>query len=597
MINFRTKKATDPKWIAGDEEHEAALAESGVSVEAAGRIRPRAIRWLVENIIPREAVTLIAGEPGAGKTFFACQLAADAARVLENRVVLATSGHEAPELLRWRLDQADGDPRRIAFATLTPDGFKDRRTNPTDEQIDERMSILYHTLEATGDQKSGILPSEGSGFRARGSGKAEGGEQGAAEQTAKTQDLRPKSHDLNPKSEIENPKSAAAELLIIDDVDGWFGKPGMMLPAAGLARVVQRLNELARELRVAIVVLVRTQPSVEGRITPRQLSRLSQAANVVWMVVKDKEGAKERGSEGATGEESAYSQSRRRWLLPVKNNLAPDSAAHGRTFEILDGQIRWHGGEAAPSLAEALLPSVHNTDRRRERRAAAAWIEEALAAGPLPPDELFRQGSENGYSKGTLRRAATDLGIHSHKTGFQGGWEMRWVPRPAREGRPVAKIAAPRFRIFEGDGEMSVASGPLPVAPSTDHGEDPKSSCASSLKRGESCAASCASSEATEADAAEAVQGQHLAERDGDATPGANASCAPSLKCAESAAASCAPSSETLPEMSVVSSPLSVATAQRAPRTTDNSENPKSEPDIYTVIVEALREASVREAG
>jgi hypothetical protein len=513
---YKNKRVGDPKWIAGDEEHDAALAENGVSVDALSRTSGRPIRWLVENIIPHEAVTLIAGDPGAGKTFFACQLAADAARVSQLRVVLATSGCESPELLRWRLDQAEGDARRVALATLTPNGFYDRRGNPTDEEIDERMAILYHTLEATGDPTSGILPAE-----------------------------------INvPDDSCPTPR--AASLLVIDDIDGWFGKPGNLLPAAALTRAIQRLNELARSLRVAIVVLARTQLSVEGRMTSRQLSRLSHAANVVWMVVRDREKADGRRQKAEqemenpkseienqkSGEPPAYSQSVRRWFLPVKNNFSPDAATYGRAFEIFDGQIRWHGDDPAPSLAEATLPSSHNSDRRRLRRAAAAWLQEALAAGPVPSEELFQQGLKCGHSRGTLQRAATELGIHSHKTGFNGGWEMRWVPQPEVRGTgSKARLAGSGFRILGGEdaqrgrhGEAesggeeiancelprdvppatrancklqggdrcSSKSGEASCAPSLKCGESDDSSCAPSAEREESCDASCASSRPSE---------------------------------------------------------------------------------------------------
>jgi hypothetical protein len=279
MTYFNDKKAFDRKWIAGDEEHDAALAESGISVEAASRIKARPIRWLVENIIPHDTVTVIAGTPSAGKTFFACQLAADAARVSQLRVVLATSGFEAQELLRWRLDQAEGDTRRIVLTTLTPNGFNDRRGGPTEEELDERLSILYYTLLGAGDPKSGVLPNEGIGFGVQGSG------QGTGDRLEGTENAKSDEETFPPMPEIPR----AAELLIIDDVDGWFGKPGNLMSAAALNRVIQRLNELARSLHVAIVVLARTQLSPEGRITSRQLSRLSQAASVVWMIAKDRE--------------------------------------------------------------------------------------------------------------------------------------------------------------------------------------------------------------------------------------------------------------------------------------------------------------------
>ena len=502
MGYYREKKVGDPKWIAGDEEHDAALAKSGVTVDALSRVSGRPTSWLVENVIADEAVTVVAGEPGAGKTFIGCQIAADVARELEHRVVLATAGDERPELLRWRLDQAEGDARRVALAALEPTGFYDRRRKPSDDILDERMAILYHTLQGAGDPTSGILPAQ----------------------------INLDRDDL--------PSPRAARLLVIDDVDGWFGKPGNMLSAAALARVIQRLNELARSLRLAIVVLVRMQLSVEGRITTRQLSRLSQAASVVWTVVKDREGARETRSDGETegsggrggiancelqnanckldqgphpnplpeGEGTrgnpkskienpkspppAYSQSARRWFLPVKNNLAPDAAAPGRSFELVDGRIRWHCDDPAPELAEALLPSAHNSDRRRVRNAAMAWIKEALAAGPMPSDELYQEGMKNGFSKGTLLRAAAELGIHSHKTGFSGGWEMRWVPPVAASQGTTLRAKPWELRVV-GEGERGRRSD---GGKEGRREESEAASCAPSMEREELEAASCASS-------------------------------------------------------------------------------------------------------
>jgi hypothetical protein len=129
---FNSKKVFDRKWTAGDEEHDEALTEAGVAVEAASRVKGRPTGWLVQDVVPDAAVTLVAGEPGAGKTFLACQLAADAARELKTRVLLATAGYESAELLRWRLDRAEGDSRRVALATLTPRGYTDRRQNPSE---------------------------------------------------------------------------------------------------------------------------------------------------------------------------------------------------------------------------------------------------------------------------------------------------------------------------------------------------------------------------------------------------------------------------------------------------------------------------------
>jgi hypothetical protein len=438
---FHDKKAFDRKWTAGDEEHDEALAEAGVSVEAASRVKGRPTGWLVQDVIPDAAVTLVAGEPGAGKTFLACQLAADAARELKARVLLATAGYESAELLRWRLDRAEGDSRRVALATLTPRGYADRRQNPSEESIDERLTILDYTLGAVGDPTSGMLPAE-----------------------------------INLDGE-DRDRPEPVRLLVIDDLDGWFGKPGNLLSPAALARVIQRLNELARSKRVAIVALARLQLSVEGRITSRQLSRISQAAGVVWLVARDREQQMRDGlgrpphDDDDVGrsphdeEAQAYAQSMRRWFLPIKNNLASDAAAMGRAFELVEGRVLWRLEETPPTLAEVLLPSAHHNDRRRQRNAAAEWLKEALADGPVASGELYRQAIECGFSKGTMQRAATELGVKSHKTGFNAGWELRWTPTSVSRGRgAMLKAEGPAFKIFgAGDGK---AEGRTPKAES-----------------------------------------------------------------------------------------------------------------------------------
>jgi hypothetical protein len=214
VADFNETNVCDPQWIAADEEDEQAQAVWDVSVDAASDVAGRPVGWVVQNIVADEAVTVIAGEPGAGKTFFGCKLAADVARVLPCRVVLATSGQEPPELLRWRLDQTQADSRRVALVSLTPKRFTERRAGPSERAI--------------------------------------------------------------------------------DDVDGWFGRPGQCLSAATLARVIQHLNQLARSLRVAVVVLLRAPMSADGRLTSQQLGRLSQSASVVWLLVKDRE-------QGVTG--------------------------------------------------------------------------------------------------------------------------------------------------------------------------------------------------------------------------------------------------------------------------------------------------------
>jgi hypothetical protein len=79
------------------------------------------------------------------------------------------------------------------------------------------------------------------------------------------------------------------------------------------------------------------------------------------------------------------------------------------------------------------------------------WLTEALADGPLPSDEVYKQGAECGFSHGTLVRAVAELGIQSHKTGFERGWEMRWTPPADTDERFSPWEAVSPFRICRFD--------------------------------------------------------------------------------------------------------------------------------------------------
>ena len=388
----------DDKYLHGNEEHETALAEQGLEVRAMHRIVPQAPTWIVQDMIPDCGVTIVAGEPGVGKTFFGCHLLADLTREIQHRVVLATSGYESPELLRWRLDQAGADNQRIAFVTLQPRGYTDRRNKPSEELLDERLTILERMVDAAGTAKGGILPD-----------------------------------DVFTAEEKSAVKPIPARVVVIDDVDGWLGKPGKMLSAAALTRTIQRLDSLARVKKLAVVVLARLQLSIEGRATAHQLSRLSHAASVVWLLARDRDGGTERQRDGASAGAEGWNNPKAkienpksvRYLLPLKNNLATDVATYGRTFELADGRMRWLPKELTPPLAEVMSPSLSRSAQRSEREAAAEWALEALADGPLPSDEFYRQAIECGFAKITMRRALAGLGVKSHKTGFKGGWELR----------------------------------------------------------------------------------------------------------------------------------------------------------------------------
>src|SRR5690348_470887 len=79
-----------------------------VQVRLAHEVAPERLPWLAGDRIAAGAVTLVAGAEGAGKSFFAAELAAQASR--EGGAAVYAHGPDlAPGWLRARLDAAGAD--------------------------------------------------------------------------------------------------------------------------------------------------------------------------------------------------------------------------------------------------------------------------------------------------------------------------------------------------------------------------------------------------------------------------------------------------------------------------------------------------------
>ena len=203
--------------------------------------------------------------------------------------------------------------------------------------------------------------------------------------------------------------AAPARLAVIDDLDGWCGATGRPLSAAELARATARLAEVAQATGMAVLALVRTAATADGRVNARVLDVLGRSAEMVWLVSNDRE---------PTG---------RHWLAPLTINLGRRPAT--RTFVVVEGRVAWLGEEPPPPLSEVLSPGSARSALGIERRAAAEWLVSLLADDDLPAKEVFRQAADCGISATTLRRAAADLGLRPRKTSWNGGWEWSLAER------------------------------------------------------------------------------------------------------------------------------------------------------------------------
>ena len=124
-------------------------------------------------------------------------------------------------------------------------------------------------------------------------------------------------------------------------------------------------------------------------------------------------------------------------MLPVKNNLGDSSA--GVAFEVVDGangaaRIEWSSDPIA--LTDEFSSSSTTEDRRprhSELDRAVAWVQGALANGPVPSQQLLAQAQTAGISERCFNRARARLGVIATKEQKIGGCWMSALP--SIEGR------------------------------------------------------------------------------------------------------------------------------------------------------------------
>jgi len=129
-----------------------------------------------------------------------------------------------------------------------------------------------------------------------------------------------------------------------------------------------------------------------------------------------------------------------RRLLLRDGNLTP-AGAPGRAFAVVTDPktnrptLAWEAADITVTADDALASDDPKNGDSGERAQARAFLETALADGPIPSKELIDAAKENGISESTRRRAEEDLGVISKKVGTR--W-LKALPRHRDQDGHVA---------------------------------------------------------------------------------------------------------------------------------------------------------------
>lgn len=188
------------------------------------------------------------------------------------------------------------------------------------------------------------------------------------------------------------------KLIVIDPVVSFLGTRLDASKATDVRSVMKPLHELASSHRCAVLVVRHWNKASQSSAAHRGSGSVDfrNAARSVLQVIK-------------TPEE--------RFVTVEKSNYGEE----GRTlkFVIENGALKWTG--LSEMKADDILAGLRTSSSGGSQlEAAKRFLERALANGPLPSPELFRQARENGISDPTLNRAKQLIPIRSMKKGK--GW-------------------------------------------------------------------------------------------------------------------------------------------------------------------------------
>jgi len=328
-------------------------------------VQPEPVAWLWPGRFALGKLTLVAGDPGLGKSFLTLDMAARVStgapwpdRLAEHTepggIVLLSAEDAIADTIRPRLDAAGADVRRIAALEAVRAVSDDGRDSARPFELSRDLPAL----------ESAIRSVEG------------------------------------------------CRLVVIDPITAYLGGVDSH-KNADIRGLLAPLGALAERHRVAVVAVTHLNKSGGGPAIYRAMGSLAfaAAARAAWTVAKDKDDPK------------------RRLLLAIKNNIAPDGGGLAYRIEPRGANehpvVVWEPDAVSVSADDALAGDRDEGGGRTERDDAAGWLGAHLADGPRPAREVEHEAREAGIALATLRRAKAAIGVRSRKPAFGGPWE--WI--------------------------------------------------------------------------------------------------------------------------------------------------------------------------
>lgn len=329
---------------------------------------PKPLEWLWPGKIPKDKITLIAGEPGGGKSLFTVWLAAvvSTGGLFPNEEAIAPRNpgdvlmmfceDDSDDTVKPRLIAAGANRKRVHELQIS---YVDPKTGTTEERhlaLDTDIAALRRCL-------------------------------------------------------VEHPEIS---LVMIDPISNYTGK-AKITDEQAIREVLGPLKTIAAEQGVTFILVAHLNKRSDVTALNRVLGAVAMTgvARSAWLFASDDE-APEDGCDHGLMLHGKLNVGRRakqslKYTIRTKRlaELPPDAD------EV--PHIEWNG-ESDMTADDALdTTSGKKSDKTTKRSEAAAFLRMYLAGGPKYAEEVIAAAAERHIAEKTLRRACKDVKVRSDK--------------------------------------------------------------------------------------------------------------------------------------------------------------------------------------
>ncbi len=341
-------------------------------------VEPEDIDWLWPGRIPLGMLTLLAGDPGVGKSFLSLYITSlvttggmtpDNTASAKGAVVILSAEDSLENVIRPRLDALGADVRKVKAIRCVRN--KDSYGNVTADHF----NIMGDRFEL-----ERVL--------------------------------------------AENPDT---KMVIIDPISAYFGSVDTHKDS-NVRAVLAPLSEMAGRFNIALVCVMHLNKGNSSKAVYRTMGSLAfpAAARTVWLVTP------EPNQTPAASQGEANRGGRRRLLIAAKHNILknPDTLA----FEIIDGRVVFSAEPVNITADDVFAPK--GGIEAPERQRAVEWLKQTLSGvDSIPSNEMLKLAKEQGFKERTLQGARKELGIKCFPT-FDEDGNKYWAWRlPKQDGK------------------------------------------------------------------------------------------------------------------------------------------------------------------